>query len=99
MPPAAHDSDSDDSNAEASQRLLKSQGESPDQPNQSDQPGPAPSDGESEVYEIEAILDAKRGATGSVRFPSHLLKNRVSFPSQDQNRLPCQVERLSRRRE
>jgi hypothetical protein len=63
MAPAAHDSDSHDSNVE-----MKSRGESPEQPGQSDQPGPAESDQDSEVYEIEAILDAKRGATGSVRF-------------------------------
>jgi hypothetical protein len=66
MAPAAHDSDSNDSNVE-----MKSRGESPEQPGQSDQPGPAQSDQDSEVYEIEAILDAKRGATGSVRFRRH----------------------------
>ena len=84
MAPAAHDSDSNDSNAEASPRPLKSRGESPEQPGQSDQPGPAESDGdgESEVYEIEAILDAKRGATGSVRIWNHSLKKSrlISFP-------------------
>ena len=79
MAPAAHDSDSNDSNAEASPKPLKSRGESP---GHSDQPGPAASDAESEVYEIEAILDAKRGATGSVRFPNHFLKKSrlISFP-------------------
>lgn len=80
MAPAAHDSDSNDSNAEASPRHLKSRGESPEQPGQSDQPGPAESDAESEVYEIEAILDAKRGATGSVRFRRHFLKKLRLIP-------------------
>jgi len=80
MAPAAHESDSNDSNAEASPKLLKSREESPEQPSHSDQPGPAASDGESEVYEIEAILDAKRGATGSVRFPGHFLKKSRLIP-------------------
>ena len=103
MAPAAHDSDSNDSNAEASPRL-KSHGGSPEQDGQSDQDGPEDSgeerEGEGEVYEIEAILDAKRGATGSVRFLGHPLRiNRVLFLFQDKNRLPSQVERLYRRRE
>jgi hypothetical protein len=69
MAPAVHDSDSNDSNAEASPRPSKSHGGSPEQPGQSDQGGPEDSGEEGgEVYEIEAILDAKRGATGSVRF-------------------------------
>jgi hypothetical protein len=98
MASAARDSDSNDSNAEASPKRVKSRGESPEQPGQSDQPGPAESDEDSEVYEIEAILDAKRGATGSVRFLRHSSKkNRVLLPSKDQNRLPCQMERLSQR--
>lgn len=67
MAPAVHDSDSNDSNAEASPTHSKSHGGSPEQPGQSDQGGPEDS-GEEEVYEIEAILDAKRGATGSVGF-------------------------------
>jgi hypothetical protein len=75
MAPAAHDSDSHDSNVE-----MKSRGESPEQPGQSDQPGPAESDQDSEVYEIEAILDAKRGATGSVRFRRHSLKKSRLIP-------------------
>jgi chromobox protein 5 len=68
MAPAAHDSDSNGSNAEESPRHSKSQGQSPERHDQSDQPRPADSGEDSEVYEIEAILDAKRGATGSVRF-------------------------------
>lgn len=67
MAPAVHDSDSGE-NTEPSPRKPNSQGESPEQHGQSDQPGPADSDEDSGVYEIEAILDAKRGATGSVRF-------------------------------
>jgi len=69
MAPDANDNDSNGTNAELSPRKSKDQGESPEQHGQSDQPGPADSDeGSEEVYEIEAILDAKRGATGSVRF-------------------------------
>jgi hypothetical protein len=34
-------------------------------------PGPADSEEDSEVYEIEAILDAKRGASGSVSSCKH----------------------------
>ncbi|KAI0294325.1 hypothetical protein B0F90DRAFT_1670501 [Multifurca ochricompacta] len=64
MAPAVHDSDSDDANAELSPK--RSHPESPEQLGQSDQPGPADSGEDSEVYEIEAILDAKRGATGSL---------------------------------
>jgi hypothetical protein len=69
MAPTAHDSESNESIAEASPRLSKSH-ESPEQHGQSDQDqdGPEDSGDEAEVYEIEAILDAKRGATGSVRF-------------------------------
>jgi len=68
MAPAAHDSDSNNSNAEASPKP-KSHGGSPEQDGQSNQDGPEDSgeEGEGEVYEIEAILDAKRGATGSTR--------------------------------
>jgi len=68
MAPAAHDSESNDSIAEASPRHSKSH-ESPEQHGQSDrdQDGPDDSGDEGEVYEIEAILDAKRGATGSTR--------------------------------
>jgi hypothetical protein len=100
MAPAVHGSDSDGTNSESSPRKSKSQVGSPEQPGQSDQPGPADSDEDSEVYEIEAILDAKRGATGSVRFYVHSLKQRdLLFPYQDQNRLPRQVEKLSGRGE
>ena len=52
-------------------RKSRDQRESPEQHSgcQSDQPGPADSDeGSKEVQEIETILDAKRSATGSVRF-------------------------------
>jgi len=101
MAPAVHDSDSNDSNAEAFPGP-KSHGASPEQDGQSDQDGPEDSgeEGEDEVYEIEAILDAKRGATGSVRFLGPSLRmNRVLFLFQDKNRLPRQVERLYRRRE
>ncbi len=66
MAPAAHDSDSDASNVELSPRKSKSQAESPER--QSVEPSPEESEeADSEVYEIERILDAKRGATGSVR--------------------------------
>jgi len=66
MAPAAHDSDSDASNVDLSPRKSKSKAESPDP--QSDQTGPEQSEEEDgEVYEIEAILDAKRGATGTAR--------------------------------
>lgn len=65
MPSRAPDSDSDGARPESSPR--NTHGDSPEQPAQSDNPGPADSDGDSEVYEIEAILDAKRGATGSNR--------------------------------
>ncbi|SRR6266851_1330218 len=82
MAPAVHDSDSNGSNAEESPRHSKSQGQSPERHDQSDQPGPGDSGEDSEVYEIEAILDAKRGATGSVRFFKDVFrKNRVLFPS------------------
>lgn len=67
MAPVAHDSDSDDSNVTVSPhpKRQKLQAESPEE--QSDHSGPEQSEEDSEVYEIEAILDAKRGATGSVR--------------------------------
>jgi len=65
MASPARDSSSDNAKAESSPR--KSHGDSPEQQGQSDQPGPADSEEDSEVYEIEAILDAKRGATGSTR--------------------------------
>lgn len=74
----AHDSDSNTSNSESPPRKKqKSQADSPERHGQSDQPGPADSGEDSEVYEIESILDAKRGATGSVRSLSlnHLLKD------------------------
>lgn len=72
MAPAAHDSDS--SNVTVTPRKTKSQPESPEP--QSDQSGPEESEEEdSEVYEIEAILDAKRGATGSVRILNHSLED------------------------
>ena len=64
----AHESDSDTERPEASPTPRNTRGNSPEQPAQSDDPGPADSDGDSEVYEIEKILDAKRGATGSVSF-------------------------------
>ncbi|KAF8273206.1 hypothetical protein EI94DRAFT_1716891 [Lactarius quietus] len=61
----ALDSESDTARPESTPRYTH--GDSPEQHAQSDDPGPADSDGDSEVYEIEAILDAKRGATGSTR--------------------------------
>jgi hypothetical protein len=64
MAPAAHNSDSNDSDVTVSPRRSKTQAESPEA--QSDHSGPEESE-DSEVYEIETILDAKRGATGSVR--------------------------------
>jgi hypothetical protein len=87
MTPAAYDSDSDASNVELSPRKSKSQAESPER--QSDQSGPEQSEGEdSEVYEIETILDAKRGATGSVRFLKHSLEDaRLTIPFKDKDRL------------
>ena len=70
MARATHDSDSDDSNVTHSPRRTKTQAESPER--QSDHSGPEESEEEdNEVYEIESILDAKRGATGSVRFLRH----------------------------
>ncbi len=66
MPPMAIESGSDGARPESSPRNTHEA--SPDQPAQSDNPGPADSDQDSEVYEIEAILDAKRGATGSVSY-------------------------------
>jgi hypothetical protein len=62
----ARESDSDTAGPESSPTPKNTHGDSPEQPAQSDDPGLADSDGDSEVYEIEAILDAKRGATGSV---------------------------------
>jgi hypothetical protein len=71
MAPAAHDSDSDASDVTLSPKRPKSQAESPEG---SDQDGPEESEEEdAEVYEIETILDAKRGATGSVRFLKYSL--------------------------
>ena len=74
----ALESDSDTARPKSTPR--DTHGDSPEQPAQSDDPGPADSDGDSEVYEIEAILDAKRGATGSVSsyFHSFTKKKRVS---------------------
>lgn len=70
MARANHDSDSDVSNSESTARESKYQAESPE--GQSDHPDPAESEEEDNgVYEIEKILDAKRGATGSVRFLKH----------------------------
>jgi len=95
MAPTAHDSDP----------MLKCPKTSkvarvPRATRQSSQDGPRDSGKEGEVYEIKAILDAKRGTTGSVRFLGHSLRiNRVLFLFQDKNRLPCQVKRLYRRRE
>jgi hypothetical protein len=66
MAPAVDDSDSNATETELSPRKSKSQARSPERHDQSDQPGPADSEEDSEVYEIERILDAKRGATGSV---------------------------------
>jgi hypothetical protein len=67
MAPVTNDSDSNATDVESSPRKSKSQAQSPERHDQSDQPGPADSEEEdSEVYEIERILDAKRGATGSV---------------------------------
>jgi hypothetical protein len=89
MAPAAHDSDSDASNARRlSPRKSKSQAESPEQ--QSDQTSPEQSEAEdNEVYEIEAILDAKRGATGTVRFLKHSLEDaRLIVPFKGKDRLP-----------
>jgi len=60
----ALESDSDTARPESSPTPRN---DSPEQPAQSDDPGSADSDGDNEVYEIEAILDAKRGATGSTR--------------------------------
>lgn len=69
----ALDSGSDTARPESNSTPRDTHGDSPEQPAQSDDPGPADSDGDSEVYEIEAILDAKRGATGSVSSCCHLL--------------------------
>jgi hypothetical protein len=74
MAPAAHDSDSDASNADYSPRKLKSQVESPERESVHSDPEQSEEE-DSEVYEIEAILDAKRGATGSVRFLNHSVKD------------------------
>jgi hypothetical protein len=69
MAPATNESDTDIAKAQSSPQ--KSPRDSPGQQGQSDQPGPADSEEDSEVYEIEAILDAKRGATGSVSSCKH----------------------------
>jgi len=99
MAPTAFDSDSDASNAGLSPRKSKTHAESPER--QSDQPGPGESEEEdSEVYEIETILDAKRGATGSVRSLKHSLEDaRLIIPFKGKDRLPRQVERIFRRGE
>lgn len=74
MARAVHDSDSDHSSATISPRKSKPQAASPER--ESDHSGPEESDEEDgEVYEIEAILDAKRGATGSVRSLKHSLRD------------------------
>jgi hypothetical protein len=91
MAPAAHDSDSDTSSTVLPPRKSRSQSESPEQ--QSDQSGPEQSEEEdSEVYEIESILDAKRGATGSVRFLKQTLFRRCAsnyiVPFKVKDRLP-----------
>ena len=90
MAPAVHDSDSDASDAEMSPRKSKSQAESPER--RSDQTSPEQSEEEEEdgeVYEIEMILDAKRGATGSVRFLKHSLEDaRLIIPFKGKDRLP-----------
>lgn len=93
MAPAAYDSDSDsDTSNTVLQRKSKSQAESPER--QSDQGGPEESEEEdSEIYEIEKILDAKRGATGSVRFLKHSLEDaHLITPFKDKYRLLRQVE-------
>jgi len=63
----ARESDSDTARPESESTPRDTHGRSPEQPAQSDDPGSADSDGDNEVYEIEAILDAKRGATGTTR--------------------------------
>lgn len=73
----ALDSGSDTARPESNSTPRDTHGDSPEQPAQSDDPGPADSDGDSEVYEIEAILDAKRGATGSVSSCCHLLTKKT----------------------
>jgi hypothetical protein len=95
-PTVYSDSDSDTSKT-ALPRKSKSQAESPER--QSDQSGPEESEEEdSEIYEIEKILDAKRGATGSVRFLKHSLEDaRLIISFKDKYRLLRQVERISRR--
>lgn len=77
----ARESDSDTARPESESTPRDTHGRSPEQPAQSDDPGPADSDGDSEVYEIEAILDAKRGALGSVSSCYHSLKKttRLTF--------------------
>ena len=75
MAPAAHDSDSASSEATVSPKRLKVQAEYAE--GQSEHSGPEESEEEdNEVYEIEAILDAKRGATGSVCFLEHSLEKK-----------------------
>ena len=73
----ALDSGSDTARPESDSTPRDTHGDSPEQPAQSDDPGPADSDGDSEVYEIEAILDAKRGATGSVSSCYHFLTKKT----------------------
>ena len=92
MPSVAVESDSDTARPESSPTPRNTHGGSPEQPAQSDDPGDADSDGDSEVYEIEKILDAKRGATGSVSSCYHTFTNKnASYicSSLDENRLPC----------
>lgn len=89
MAPVAHDSDSEsDASSTVSPRKSKSQAESPEL--QSEQTGPEESEEEDgEVYEIEEILDAKRGATGSVRFLKHSLEDsRLIIPFKGKDWLP-----------
>lgn len=87
-PTAPHESDSDTPTTALSPGKSKSQAESPER--QSDQTGPEESEEEDgEVYEIETILDAKRGATGSVRFLKHSLEDaRLIIPFKGKDRLP-----------
>jgi len=88
MARATHDSDSDVSNSESTARESKYQAESPE--GQSDHPDPAETEEEDNgVYEIEKILDAKRGATGSVRFLKHFLEDaRLTIPLKGKDWLP-----------
>jgi hypothetical protein len=101
MAPAAHDTDSFSSDATASPNPKKSKLQAGSPEGQSDHSGPEESEEEdNEVYEIEAILDAKRGATGSVRFLKHSLEEaRLIILFKGKDRLPRQVERIFRRGE